>query len=96
MDNAAAIITALSVLTTAMAGAFVLIYVALRGVKQKVNSIDHAVNGKDPGEATLVSQVDDLHKEIPIPVPDEVNGAALLPLVKLLVADMKARQVEEG
>jgi hypothetical protein len=96
MDNAAAIITALSVLTTAMAGAFTLIYITLRNVKGKIIDIDHAVNGKAPGEQSMVSQVEDIHAELPPKAVEEINGSAIAPLVRELYADMQARRKLEG
>lgn len=68
----------------------------VKATQGKVLEIDHAVNGKQPGAQSMVSQVDDLHKEIPIPlIPEAVNGAALLPLVKELYADMLERRALE-
>lgn len=66
-------------------------------VETKVGEIDKAVNGKAPGEQSIAGQVDDLHKEIPVPEPPEVvNGAGIKPLVELLVADLVERKAREA
>lgn len=55
---------------------------------KKIAAIDHAVNGKPVGAQSIQSQVSDLHSDRPPPpqIPVEVNGEALLPLVRRLVA----------
>lgn len=73
---------------TALGGAAAAIIMAIKTAKT-VQKIDHAVNGKQPGDQTMVSQVADLHSDRPVPV--EVNGGALLPLVRYLVEAEKTR-----
>lgn len=70
---------------------------ALAETHHMVTQIDAAVNGKAPGASPMVDQVQDLHDQIPTPEPAEpaVNGGALLPLVRLLVADMQRRAEQE-
>lgn len=55
----------------------------------KVTQIDAAVNGKPPGETTMVSQVQDLHDQIPAPVPPVEDQDAVLPLLKKVLAELE-------
>lgn len=80
----AALITAIAVLVAAISGAYVSIRTT-RTVKEthaKVAQIDAAVNGKRPGETTMVSQVQDLHDQLP------AKQEAILPMLKRLIADV--------
>jgi uncharacterized protein YoxC len=86
MDDLIGVAAVITAITTPV----VLVIVAF--LSRKVTHIDHAVNGKDKGAQTMVSQVDDMHKGDFPPVID-TNGAAVLPLVKLLVEDMNRRNV---
>lgn len=74
-------------------GTLIIAAAALRAGKT-IKAIDTAVNGKPKGAQTIQSQVDDLHSDRPKPpeVTPEINGDALLPLVRLLVADMNERR----
>lgn len=80
----------------AVIGALASFYMTIKNTK-KIRDIDHAVNGKPTGAQSMQSQVSDLHSDRPAPphIPEEINGAALLPLVRLLVADMHQRRQEE-
>ena len=65
----------------------------VKATQEKVLEIDRAVNGKEAGAQSMVSQVDDMHKgDFPPITPEVINGAALLPLVRLLVEDMEERK----
>lgn len=68
---------------------------ALADTHHMVRQIDAAVNGKAPGAAPMVDQVQDLHDQIPTPEVPEPHDA-LLPLVRMLVADMQDRQKRTG
>ena len=81
----------LAAVITALATPAVLVILAR--MNRKVTQIDHAVNGKAIGAQSMVSQVDDMHKG-DFPPDDAINGAALLPLVRMLVADMQKRNQE--
>lgn len=63
---------------------------------KKLQDIDAAVNGKAPGEQSMVSQVDDLHKEIPPAVPAVPTNGVLIALVRELVEDKRAREAARG
>ena len=58
----------------------------VRLTAEKVDQIDHAVNGKPPGATTMVSQVQQLHDD-KFPSP---NGDAVLPLLRQVAADVAA------
>lgn len=63
-------------------------------VARRVKQIDAAVNGKPPGETTMVKQVQDLtDKAFP---PDPGNGDAVLPLLRRLVADFAEHKEKHG
>ena len=47
---------------SAFTGPAALIYIAV--LSRKVTHIDHAVNGKEPGAQSMVSQVADIHKNV--------------------------------
>lgn len=49
-----------------------------------VRQIDSAVNGKPPGDAPMVQQVQDLHDQIPPREPEE----AVIPLLKKMSSDI--------
>lgn len=75
----------------AVIGSLVSGYTAVRNTR-KIRDIDHAVNGKPTGAQTMQSQISDLHNRPELATPEEIDEAALLPLVKLLVADMRERR----
>jgi hypothetical protein len=85
LGGIASIITALAVLTST--------FFTLRRVNAthtKVEQIDQAVNGKGPGESTMVSQVQELHdKSFPPPVD---QGDAVLPLLRKVYAELTRDQ----
>ncbi len=81
----AALITAVGVLIAAMAGAYATVKSTrtIRATHTMVQQVDAAVNGKAPGESTMVSQVQDLHDAIP---PEE----AVLPTLRRIEARLEA------
>lgn len=56
----------------------------------QITQVDAAVNGKPPGETTMVSQVQDIHdKQFPLPVE---NGDAVLPRLQRIEALLRAQE----
>ncbi len=84
----AAVVTATAVLIAAGASAYVTVK-STRTIKQTnamVHQIDAAVNGKPPGSTTMVDQVQALTNQA-FP-KEEVNGDAMLPLLRKLANDV--------
>ena len=89
----AALITALAVLIAACGSIYISIRTT-RTVKQThgmVTQIDRAVNGQPPGGQTMVSQVADLHKEIPESGPDSIRAL----LAKLIIDVDELKKAKE-
>lgn len=84
----AAVITAVGVLVAALAAAYVSVLNTrrIKATEVMVKQIDNAVNGKPPGASTMVSQVQDLHNQLPQPVTD----LAVLPLLRKVAEDLEA------
>lgn len=80
----------------AVIGAGASAYMAVKNTK-KIRDIDHAVNGRPRGAQTMQSQVDDIHSTQPPPlaITEEINGEALLQLVRELVAAERERRRKE-
>ena len=53
-------LTGIAAIITAITGPIALVLVA--HLNRKVTHIDHAVNGKEPGAQSMVSQVADIHE----------------------------------
>lgn len=84
----AALIAALGVFAVGIAATISMLRTSTRvkDTHHMVTQIDGAVNGKMPGETTMVSQVQDLHDHMP---GDDHIPEAVLPLLKQLVFDVK-------
>jgi hypothetical protein len=71
MDAETMDLIGIAAIITSITTPIVLIYLAFLG--RKVTHIDHAVNGKEPGAQSMVSQVDDIHRvAVHDPEPDAV------------------------
>jgi hypothetical protein len=59
----------------------------IRAGNADIRDVNHAVNGKLPGAASIQSQVSDLHDErFPQPQEPEENGEAVLPTLRRIEA----------
>ena len=100
LTGVALIITQIAALVTALRSAKVQRGIALdqavmhtdqTAMHAKVTQIDTAVNGKAPGETTMVSQVQDLHdNQFPAPTNTNSNSDALLPLLRKVADKVNA------
>jgi len=77
---------AIALIIGAATGGIVAIIQALK-ISKKVSQIDAAVNGKAPGETTMVSQVQDIHDAMPTELTPP-TPVAVLPLVQQIHAHL--------
>ena len=55
-------LTGIAAIITAITTPITLVFIAF--LNRKVTHIDHAVNGKEPGQQSMVSQVADIHTSV--------------------------------
>jgi len=83
-----ALITSIAVLVATVGTVYVNVR-HLRPIRREVGQIDAAVNGKSPGQTTMVSQVQEMYdSDFPERTVDRENGDAILPILRGLAAEM--------
>lgn len=87
LGGIAAVITAIGVLVAALGSTYINIKSTktIKATHGMVKEIDTAVNGRKPGQTTMVSQVQDLHDDR-LPVEHD----AILPMLRRLIIEMEA------